>query len=60
MLVGPWTALRLDPAANALEHGPRASGVYARMTPDGRTIAVLTADGRVATTLGPTSGRCGS
>ena len=30
VLVGPWTALRLDPAVNALEHGPRASGVYAR------------------------------
>ena len=56
MLVGPWSALRLDPAANALEHGPRASGVYARMAPDGRTIAVLTADGRVARTLGAGSG----
>ena len=56
VLVGPWTALRLDPAANALEHGPRASGVYARMAPDGRTIAVLDADGRVARTLGAGSG----
>lgn len=56
VLVGPWTALRLDPAANALEHGPRASGVYARMAPDGRTIAVLTVDGRVAKTLGAGSG----
>ena len=56
VLVGPWTALRLDPAANALEHGPRASGVYARMAPDGRTIAVLTADGRTARTLGAGSG----
>jgi hypothetical protein len=56
VLVGPWTALRLDPAANALEHGPRASGVYARMAPGGRTIAVLTADGRVARTLGAGSG----
>jgi hypothetical protein len=56
VLVGPWAALRLDPAANALEHGPRASGVYARMAPDGRSIAVLTADGRVARTLGPGSG----
>ena len=45
VLVGPWTALRLDPAANALEHGPRASGVYARIAPDGRTIAVLTPTG---------------
>ena len=56
VLVGPWTALRLDPAANALEHGPRASGVYARMAPGGRRIAVLTADGRVARTLGAGSG----
>jgi hypothetical protein len=56
VLVGPWSALRLDPAANALEHGPQASGVYARMAPDGRTIAVLTADGRVARTLGAASG----
>jgi hypothetical protein len=56
VLVGPWTALRLDPAANALEHGPRASGVYARMAPDGRTIAVLTADGRTVRTLGAGSG----
>jgi hypothetical protein len=56
VLVGPWTALRLDPAANALEHGPRASGVYARMAPGGRTIAVLAADGRIARTLGAGSG----
>jgi hypothetical protein len=56
VLVGPWTALRLDPAANALEHGPRASGVYARMAPDGRTIAVLTATGQIARTLGAGSG----
>ncbi len=56
VLVGPWAALRLDPAANALEHGPRASGVYARMAPGGRTIAVLTADGRIARTLGAGSG----
>lgn len=56
VLVGPWTALRLDPAANALEHGPRASGVYARMAPDGRTIAVLAADGRTARTLAAGSG----
>ena len=56
VLVGPWTALRLDPAANALEHGPRASGVYARVAPDGRTIAVLTAAGRTARTLRAGSG----
>jgi hypothetical protein len=56
VLVGPWTALRLDPALNALERGPRASGVYARIAADGRTIAVLRPDGRVARTLGAGSG----
>ena len=30
VLVGPWTALRGDPAAHEIELGPRASGVYAR------------------------------
>jgi hypothetical protein len=56
VLVGPWSALRPDPAVNALERGPRASGVYARIAPDGRTIAVLDADGRTARTLGADSG----
>jgi hypothetical protein len=56
VLVGPWTALRLDPAVNALEHGPRASGVYARMAADGRSFAVLDARGQSTRTLGPGSG----
>ena len=56
VLVGPWTALRLDPAVNALEHGPRASGVYARVAPDGRTVAVLDARGQTVRTLGPGTG----
>jgi hypothetical protein len=56
VLVGPWTALRPDPAVSALERGPRASGVYARIAPDGRSIAVLDASGRVTKTLGAGSG----
>lgn len=31
VLVGPWDRLRADPAAAALEAGPSASGVYARV-----------------------------
>jgi hypothetical protein len=56
VLVGPWSALRLDPAVNALEHGPRASGVYARIAPGGRSIAVFDASGRTVRTLGAGSG----
>jgi hypothetical protein len=56
VLVGPWTDLRPDPAVSALERGPRASGVYARVAPDGRSIAVLDASGRVTKTLGAGTG----
>jgi hypothetical protein len=56
VLVGPWSALRPDPAVNALERGPRVSGVYARIAPDGHTIALLDADGRTTRTLGAGSG----
>ena len=56
VLVGPWSALRLDPAVNALERGPRATGVYARIAPDGHTIAVLDAGGRTTRTLAAGSG----
>jgi hypothetical protein len=56
VLVGPWSALRLDQAVNGLERGPRASGVYARVAPDGRTVTVLDARGQSARTLGSGSG----
>jgi hypothetical protein len=56
VLVGPWSALRGDSAVAALERGPRASGVYAAIAPDGRTIAVLDAQGRTTRTLGPGTG----
>jgi hypothetical protein len=51
VLVGTWTALRLDPAAILLERGPAASGVYARPSPNGRDVAVLDPRGRVARVL---------
>jgi hypothetical protein len=51
VLVGPWTALRPDPTVSGLERGPRSSGVYARIAPDGHSIDVLDASGRVTRTL---------
>ena len=57
VLVGPWTALRLDPAVNALEHGPRASGVYARhRARTGGPSRCSTRAGSTARTLGAGSG----
>jgi hypothetical protein len=51
VLVGPYRALRADGAVQQLEHGPQASGVYARPSPDGRAIATLDADGRTVRRL---------
>jgi hypothetical protein len=56
VLVGPWQVLRTDHAIDELERGPKASGVYARITDDGRTIAALDARGRVARRLGAGTG----
>jgi Domain of unknown function (DUF4430) len=36
VLVGPWDAVRTDPAAQQLESGPDRSGVYARMARCGK------------------------
>jgi hypothetical protein len=51
ILVGPYRGLRDDQSVRLLERGPRASGVYARPTADGRSIAVLDARGRTRRTL---------
>jgi len=51
IVVGPWTAIRADPAVKPIERGPAASGVYARMDRTGRRIALLEPDGTVARTL---------
>jgi hypothetical protein len=56
VLVGPWPALREDPAVIGLERGPSASGVYARVADDGRSIAALDPRGRPARTLGAGTG----
>ena len=56
VLVGPWSAIHADPAALALQRGPRDSGVYARPAADGRTIALLDAGGATARVLGAGAG----
>jgi hypothetical protein len=56
VLVGPWTALREDHAVDEIEDGPQASGVYARVSKDGRTITALDDGGRVARRLGSATG----
>jgi hypothetical protein len=56
VLVGPWSAVAVDPAAQTVTRGPRASGVYATFAPGGRSLTVLDADGRAAQTLGAGSG----
>jgi hypothetical protein len=48
VVVGPWDAIRNDPAARALERGPAASGVFARPGKDG--FALLDQDGEVVET----------
>jgi hypothetical protein len=56
ILVGLWPAIREDPAAKQIERGPQTSGVFARMSPNGRSLALLDEQGRVARALGPGSG----
>lgn len=51
VLVGPWSALRGDPAAHQLERGPGSSGVYARFGANGATLSLLNEQGAVARTL---------
>ena len=56
VLVGPWPALRSDFAARLLDRGPAASGVYARISADGRRISGLDPQGHVVRTFGPGTG----
>ena len=51
ILVGMWTAVDGDLAAREIGRGPRAGGVYARFSADGRTLTLLDQDGRAARTL---------
>lgn len=46
VVVGPWSAIRNEPAAHQLGEGPQTSGVYAR--PGDDAFELLDEDGRVA------------
>jgi hypothetical protein len=56
VLVGPWSAVRGTPAMQAIERGPRASGVYARFAASGQTLTLLDARGQATRTLGAGAG----
>jgi len=56
ILVGRWPAIREDPAAKQIERGPQTSGVFARMSSDGRALTLFDGAGRVAQTLGAGAG----
>jgi hypothetical protein len=51
VLVAPWTSTANDLGAQSLEHGPRASGVYARFSAHGQTLTLLDQNGQSVETL---------
>jgi hypothetical protein len=56
VLVGPWSALRVDPTAAELGKGPQVSGIYARFEGGGTALALLGEDGHIARTVGAGAG----
>jgi hypothetical protein len=57
VVVGTWSEVRAQLAAQLIAHGPGASGVYARFTgPHGDRLQLLDPTGHVARTLGPGTG----
>jgi hypothetical protein len=56
VLVAPWAGIANDPAAASLEHGPRASGVYARFSANGQSLTLLNQNGQSLETLHGDSG----
>jgi Domain of unknown function (DUF4430) len=56
VVVGAWPVLRGVPAVQAIERGPGASGVYARLPASGSTLRLLNGEGKPARTLGAGAG----
>jgi hypothetical protein len=57
VLVGPWKMLRgRDAESDAIDRGPKASGVFARFDAPADKLTVLDAQGRAVRTLGAGAG----
>jgi hypothetical protein len=57
VVVGTWSEIRSEVAAELIAHGPGASGVYARFAgPGGNALQLLDPSGQVARTLGAGAG----
>jgi len=56
VIVGQWSRIGLAFGAQSVARGPRASGVYAVFSADGRTLTPLDQDGRPGTPLGSGTG----
>jgi hypothetical protein len=57
VVIGTWRELAPEVAAALVEHGPSASGVYARFAGSGgQKLELLNPGGQVAETLGPGAG----
>jgi hypothetical protein len=51
VLVAPWASIANDLGAEGLQHGPRASGVYARFSASGQALTLLDQNGQPVQTL---------
>jgi hypothetical protein len=56
VLVGPYSTLTVDPAADELARSVAGSGVYARFEAHGSRLALLDQSGRIVRTAGPGAG----
>jgi hypothetical protein len=56
VLVGTWTRVAGDSAAQLISRGPRTSGVYAQFAPGGHSLTLLDANGHAVRTLAAGSG----
>jgi uncharacterized protein DUF4430 len=56
LLVGPWSLIGGALGGQSIARGPRASGVYAVFSGDGRTLTPLDQDGAPRATLGAGTG----